>query len=46
MRLILARIIFRFDLELCADSDFAPEKQKVHFFWAKPELKINVYERQ
>jgi cytochrome P450 len=46
MRLILARLIYRFDLELLNDEDsFSPERQKVHFFWSKPPLLIQVRER-
>ncbi|KAF2419582.1 putative toxin biosynthesis cytochrome P450 monooxygenase [Tothia fuscella] len=45
MRLILARLIFRFDLELTNGADFSPEKQKIHFLWSKPPLYIRVSDR-
>ena len=40
MRLILARILFNFDLEL-ADPNLKWMDQKVFTLWSKPEL--NVY---
>jgi cytochrome P450 len=46
MRLILARIIYRFDMELdSGDESFAPEKQKVFFFWSKPPLLVRLHDR-
>ncbi|KAL5362245.1 cytochrome P450 [Aspergillus floccosus] len=41
MRLILAQIIWNFDLELAPDSTAWADDQEVFFFWNKPPL--NVY---
>ena len=41
MQLILARIIWNFDLELAADSMDWSKDQEIYFFWNKPPL--NVY---
>ena len=41
MRLILARIIFNFDLKLADDSKDWMRKQKIFFLWEKGPL--NVY---
>lgn len=41
MRLILAKILYNFDLELAKDSEGWMEKQKAYFLWWKPPL--NVY---
>jgi hypothetical protein len=41
MRLILARMIWNFDLEL-QDSLFEPEQQHVYNFWQKPALNVRV----
>lgn len=41
LRLILARIIFNFDLELAPDSQGWADDQELFSFWNKPAL--NVY---
>ncbi|KAI0132090.1 cytochrome P450 ClCP1 [Xylariales sp. AK1849] len=41
MRLILARILFTFDLKLADDSRHWMHEQKMYFLWRKPDL--NVY---
>ncbi|KAF9877225.1 trichothecene c-15 hydroxylase [Colletotrichum karsti] len=38
MRIILARIIWNFDIELAPESRSWTENQKVYFFWQKPPL--------
>jgi hypothetical protein len=38
MRLILARIIFNFDISLAIESQNWATDQKVVFFWKKPPL--------
>jgi hypothetical protein len=38
MRLILARIIFNFDISLAPESRNWTVGQKVFFFWKKPPL--------
>jgi cytochrome P450 len=46
MRMILARILYRFDLELNdGDESFAPEKQNIFFFWSKPPLLVKLRDR-
>ena len=45
MRLILARIVWRFDWEL-ADDDFALEKQKVFIMREKPNLNLYLRRRK
>ncbi|KAB8337298.1 hypothetical protein FH972_021599 [Carpinus fangiana] len=44
MRMILARVLFNFDLELL-DSSFNPEKQQVFVFWKKPALNVRLTPR-
>jgi hypothetical protein len=41
MRLILARMVWNFDLEL-QDDLFEPEQQRVYNFWQKPALNVRV----
>lgn len=41
MRLILARVIYNFDMKLADDSTDWLKRQKVWFFWNRPAL--NVY---
>ncbi|KAI1840576.1 hypothetical protein JX266_013240 [Neoarthrinium moseri] len=43
-KLILARLLFRFDLELL-DDDFNIENQKVYVMWKKPPLSVNLTKR-
>lgn len=45
MRLILARIIWNFDLELAPDSKDWAKGQSVFFFWNKPELNVSLKQR-
>ncbi len=40
MRLILARVIFNFDMELADKSDNWMEGQKAYFLWKKPALDV------
>ncbi|KXH62845.1 cytochrome P450 monooxygenase [Colletotrichum nymphaeae SA-01] len=46
MRLILARIIWNFDLELAPESKSWADGQKVFFFWDKPPLWVYFKSRQ
>ena len=41
MRLILARLVWNFELQLAADSRDWVKDQSIYFFWDKPPL--NVY---
>jgi len=43
MRLILAKLIWHFDLELMADSMNWPEKQYIYTSWEKIPLKIKLH---
>lgn len=43
-KLILARLLFRFDLELM-NNDFDIEKQRVYIMWEKPALIVRVSRR-
>jgi hypothetical protein len=45
MRLMLARLLWRFDLELMADS-LEWDKQRVFVLWEKGELNIKITEVQ
>ncbi|KAF5869159.1 putative cytochrome p450 monooxygenase protein [Botrytis fragariae] len=45
MRVILARIIWRFDLELCPESQ-AWDDQKSYILWEKPELMCKLTPRE
>ncbi|KAF2101263.1 cytochrome P450 monooxygenase [Rhizodiscina lignyota] len=45
MKLILARIIFNFDLQLVDKELKWMEQQKVYVLWQKPELMVKVNER-
>lgn len=40
MRLILAKIVFNFDIELDSSSKDWIVDQKLYAFWIKPELNI------
>jgi cytochrome P450 len=42
MRLILAKVLFNFDLELCPESVGWMEKQRVYTLWQKPPLMVKV----
>jgi hypothetical protein len=44
MKLILARIMYNFDLNL-VDEEFDWMDQKVYFLWVKPELTVVAKER-
>ncbi|KAL3420963.1 Isotrichodermin C-15 hydroxylase 11 [Phlyctema vagabunda] len=44
LRLILARVLYAFDLELL-DSDWDPEQQKVYLLWQKPPLNVRLTPR-
>jgi len=41
MRLILARLLFHFDLAPADDEDWS-EKQKAYFLWAKTPLNVRI----
>lgn len=43
MRLIMARIIYNFDIELQEDSKGWATEQKHYWIWEKPELHVKVY---
>lgn len=43
-KLILARLLFRFDLELLDDA-FEIEKQRVYIMWEKPPLRVRLTRR-
>lgn len=42
MRLILARVIFNFDMQIAEDSKGWMERQKVYLFWQKEPLNIHL----
>lgn len=44
MRLILARLAFRFDFELCEESEGWIERQKNYSLWEKPDLFVRLTE--
>lgn len=46
MRLILAHILWNFDLELVDNSDTWFTTQKTYLAWEKPPLMINIRERE
>lgn len=41
MRLILARVLRSFDLEL-VDNDWNPDEQKIYTLWEKPRLNVKL----
>jgi cytochrome P450 len=45
MRLVLARMLWNFDLELQEDSS-TWNQQNVYLFWEKPELNVKIIPRQ
>ncbi|KAK7224826.1 hypothetical protein V2G26_012829 [Clonostachys chloroleuca] len=45
MRLILARIIWNFDLKMAPESEGWIDNQKVLFFWDKPALNVHLIPR-
>jgi cytochrome P450 len=44
MRLLMALVLFRFDMELCDGSEDW-DKQKSFLLWAKPELMVRLSPR-
>lgn len=42
MRLILARVIFNFDIEIAEDSKGWMERQKIFLFWKKGPLNVHL----
>ncbi len=44
-KLVLARLFFRFDLELMDDA-FEIEKQRVFLMWEKPPLRVRLVKRR
>ena len=42
MRLILASILFNFDMKLAEESTGWLNNQLVHFLWVKPPLKVHM----
>lgn len=46
MRLILSRVLYRYDLHMTdGAAGFAPETQKAYFLWEKKPLLIRVSQR-
>jgi cytochrome P450 len=45
MRLILARLLWQFDLKLVEDN-WSIEDQKIFFLWKKPALRVVLQERE
>lgn len=45
MRLILARVLWSFDLEL-QDAEWDPDKQDVYVLWQKPALNVKLRARK
>jgi hypothetical protein len=45
MRLILARIIWNFDMKMAPESEGWIDDQKVLFFWDKPPLNVHLIPR-
>ena len=43
MRLILARIVYNFDLELMSDSREWATDQEHYWIWQKPELHVKLH---
>lgn len=44
MRVILAKFIFNFDMELCPECD-GWDDQQTYFIWDKPSLMIRLKDR-
>jgi hypothetical protein len=42
MRLLLSKVLFNFDLELCPGMEDWIDKQKVYTLWQKTPLMVNV----
>jgi cytochrome P450 len=42
MRLILAKVLFNFDLELCPESDGWLQDQRVYVLWQKTPLMVRL----
>jgi hypothetical protein len=42
IRLLLTKVFYNFDLELCPESNDWIEKQKVFTLWEKAPLMVNV----
>lgn len=42
MRLILARVVFNFDMKLAEESHGWMERQRIHLFWKKGPLKVQL----
>jgi len=47
MKLIVAKLVWNFDMEFCEGTKerWEPEKQKVFVFWDKPKMKIKLKKR-
>ena len=45
MRLILARLVWNFDMKLCDESNMWMEGQKNYLFWYKPDLMMELVAR-
>lgn len=43
MRLILAKVVFNFDLKLLPESDDWLQRNKVFTLWEKPELMVSLH---
>ena len=46
MRLILTRVLWNFDMELCEGMDGWIEKQKTYVLWAKGPLNVRLRKRE
>lgn len=42
MRLILARVVFNFDMKLTEESQGWMERQKIHVLWKKGPLNVHL----
>lgn len=42
MRVIIARLVWNFDMSLAHESEGWMEKQRVFNFWEKPPLKVHM----
>lgn len=46
MRLVLARLLFRFDLELAEESRDWMQRGKAYNLWWKPPLRVRIIRRK
>ena len=47
MKLIIAKLVWNFDMEFCEGTAEAwePERQRVFIFWEKPEMMVKLRKR-